>query len=59
MNFDEWIKSLKLLEGRGVSNSEAFQAGRDSFEAELQQAWDESKAMGEFASSAASLIGKS
>ena len=39
MNYQEWIDSLKP--GVGVSNSEAFQAGRESYEADLMQMWIE------------------
>jgi len=58
MTHDEWMKSLDLPPGVGVSTSEAFQAGRDSYEAEITQIWNESKAMGEFAEDVASRIGE-
>ena len=39
MTYEEWVKSLNLPSGVGVSNSEAFQAGRESYEAEIKQIW--------------------
>ena len=58
MTYGEWLKSLNLSSGVGVSTSEAFQAGRDSYEAEIQKIWLETKAMGEFAEDVASHIGE-
>jgi len=55
---NEWLKSLDLPPGIGISTSEAYQAGRDSFEAEIKQIWLESKSIGEFAEDIASHIGE-
>lgn len=39
MNHDEWLKSLDLPSGVGVSTSEAFQAGQDCLKAFIKQLW--------------------
>jgi len=58
MTHEEWIKSLDLPPGVGVSTSEAFEAGRQSYEADIKQIWLETESMGEFAEDVASQIGE-
>ena len=55
---NEWIKSLGLPPGVGVSTSEAFEAGRDSFEADIKQMWLEAEDKIEFAEEVVRYIGE-
>ncbi|KKN05030.1 hypothetical protein LCGC14_1091400 [marine sediment metagenome] len=57
MTYEEYIKSLDLPSGVGISTSEAFQAGRESLAAELEEFWDDTKSMGEFAEDVAGFLG--
>lgn len=52
MGYEEWIKSLNLPSGVGVSANEAFEAGKNH----LQQLWIESKDLEDFAEEVELLI---
>ena len=58
MTYAEWLASLELPPGVGVSTSEAFQAGRDAYEAEIKQMWLESEDRIEFSEEVERHIGE-
>ena len=49
MTYDEWMKSLDLPSGVGVSTREAFQAGQDCLKAHIKQLWLKTDTYEEFA----------